>query len=147
MNDGDKNNVIRNLKSLYQDIAQGMNPRPVLEIIDAPATYSADNTDPVSNRLTFSFKVYDPNTPMDDTLKVALYLDRNNDSLYDEKEIVFYQGAEGDRYTMEVKNGRSGTITYDMPQGAHRRIFLEACRQRCSECQNRIRKCFQTQRK
>ena len=117
VNDGDKNNVIRNLKSLYQDIAQGMNPRPVLEIIDAPATYSADNTDPVSNRLTFSFKVYDPNTPMDDTLKVALYLDRNNDSLYDEKEIVFYQGAEGDRYTMEVKNGRSGTITYDMPQG------------------------------
>ena len=117
MNNGDKNNVIRNLKSLYQDIAQGMNPRPVLEIIDAPATYSADNTDPVSNRLTFSFKVYDPNTPMDDTLKVALYLDRNNDSLYDEKEIVFYQGAEGDRYTMEVKNGRSGTITYDMPQG------------------------------
>ena len=117
VNNGDKNNVIRNLKSLYQDIAQGMNPRPVLEIIDAPATYSADNTDPVSNRLTFSFKVYDPNTPMDDTLKVALYLDRNNDSLYDEKEIVFYQGAEGDRYTMEVKNGRSGTITYDMPQG------------------------------
>jgi len=117
VNNGNKNNVIRNLKSLYQDIAQGMNPRPVLEIIDAPATYSADNTDPVSNRLTFSFKVYDPNTPMDDTLKVALYLDRNNDSLYDEKEIVFYQGAEGDRYTMEVKNGRSGTITYDMPQG------------------------------
>ena len=117
VNNEDKNNVIRNLKSLYQDIAQGMNPRPVLEIIDAPATYSADNTDPVSNRLTFSFKVYDPNTPMDDTLKVALYLDRNNDSLYDEKEIVFYQGAEGDRYTMEVKNGRSGTITYDMPQG------------------------------
>lgn len=117
VNNENKNNVIRNLKSLYQDIAQGMNPRPVLEIIDAPATYSADNTDPVSNRLTFSFKVYDPNTPMDDTLKVALYLDRNNDSLYDEKEIVFYQGAEGDRYTMEVKNGRSGTITYDMPQG------------------------------
>ncbi|HQD32286.1 MAG TPA: DUF5057 domain-containing protein, partial [Clostridiales bacterium] len=117
VNNGNKNNVIGNLKSLYQDIAQGMNPRPVLEIIDAPATYSADNTDPVSNRLTFSFKVYDPNTPMDDTLKVALYLDRNNDSLYDEKEIVFYQGAEGDRYTMEVKNGRSGTITYDMPQG------------------------------
>lgn len=117
VNNENKNNVIRNLKSLYQDIAQGMNPRPVLEIIDAPATYSADNTNPVSNRLTFSFKVYDPNTPMDDTLKVALYLDRNNDSLYDEKEIVFYQGAEGDRYTMEVKNGRSGTITYDMPQG------------------------------
>ena len=117
VNNENENNVIRNLKSLYQDIAQGMNPRPVLEIIDAPATYSADNTDPVSNRLTFSFKVYDPNTPLDDTLKVALYLDRNNDSLYDEKEIVFYQGAEGDRYTMEVKNGRSGTITYDMPQG------------------------------
>ncbi len=112
-----KNDVINNLDSLYQNITQGNNSRPVLEIIEGPATYSTANTEPISNRLTFSFKVYDPNTPINDNLKVALYIDRNNDSLYDEEEIVFYQGSEGERYTTEVLNGRSSTITYNMPQG------------------------------
>lgn len=118
VNDSNKGNVIDNLYNLYEDTKQGLNPRPILEIVNCPATYSADNTDPVSNRLTFSFKVYDPNTDENASLRVALYLDRNNDSLYNENEIVFYQADEnGNMYTMEVKNGRSGTITYDMPQG------------------------------
>ena len=111
-------NVINNLYNLYADTQKGMNPRPVLEIVEAPAAYSAENTEPVSNRLTFRFKVYDPNTDEDADLKVALYIDRNNDSLYNDKEIVYYQDdGDGVKYTLKVKNGRSGTITYDMPQG------------------------------
>ena len=111
-------NVINNLYNLYADTQKGMNPRPVLEIVEAPATYSAENMDPVSNRLTFRFKVYDPNSADDADLKVALYIDRNNDSLYNDKEIVYYQDdGDGVKYTLKVKNGRSGTITYDMPQG------------------------------
>ena len=111
-------NVINNLYNLYADTQKGMNPRPVLEIVEAPAAYSAENTEPVSNRLTFRFKVYDPNTDEDADLKVALYIDRNNDSLYNDKEVVYYQDdGDGVKYTLKVKNGRSGTITYDMPQG------------------------------
>ena len=112
-------NVINNLYNLYADTQKGMNPRPILEIVKAPAAYSAENTEPVSNnRLTFRFKVYDPNTDEDADLKVALYIDRNNDSLYNDKEVVYYQDdGDGVKYTLKVKNGRSGTITYDMPQG------------------------------
>lgn len=113
-----KDNVINNLYNLYADMQQGVNPRPILEIVEAPATYSAKNADPISNRLTFRFKVYDPNTDENADLKVALYIDRNNDSLYNEKEIVYYQDdVDGVKYTLKVKNGRSGTITFDMPQG------------------------------
>ena len=117
-----KNDAINNLEKYFDDkydsTDQWTNQRPILQIIQAPATYSAANTDPVSNRLTFSFRVYDPDTPIDGTLKVALYLDRNNDSLYNDNEIAYYQDdGDGVKYTMEVKNGRTGTITYDMPQG------------------------------
>lgn len=113
-----KDDVINNLYNLYADTQKGMNPRPILEIVEAPAAYSAENTEPVSNRLTFRFKVYDPNTDEDADLKVALYIDRNNDSLYNDKEVVYYQDdGDGVKYTLKVKNGRSGTITYDMPQG------------------------------
>lgn len=118
----DKDAVINNLEKYfddkYDDTDQWTNQRPILQIIQAPATYSAANTNPVSNRLTFSFRVYDPDTPIDGTLKVALYLDRNNDSLYNDNEIAYYQDdGDGVKYTLKVKNGRTGTITYDMPQG------------------------------
>jgi len=117
VNDKNKGDVIGNLHNLYNDTARGLNPRPILEIVEAPAAYSADHTDPVSNRLTFRFRVYDPNTDENADLKVALYIDRNNDSLYNDKEIVYYQDdGDGVKYTLKVKNGRSGTITYDMPQ-------------------------------
>ncbi|HEY8350441.1 MAG TPA: DUF5057 domain-containing protein, partial [Clostridia bacterium] len=118
VNDKNKGDVIGNLHNLYNDTARGLNPRPILEIVEAPAAYSADHTDPVSNRLTFRFRVYDPNTDENADLKVALYIDRNNDSLYNDKEVVYYQDdGDGVKYTLKVKNGRSGTITYDMPQG------------------------------
>lgn len=118
VNNQNKESVIKDLHNRYADTQQGVNPRPILEIVEAPAAYSAENTKPVSNRLTFRFKVYDPNTDEDADLKVALYIDRNNDSLYNEKEIVYYQDdGDGVKYTLKVKNGRSGTITYDMPQG------------------------------
>jgi len=118
VNDSSKGSVISDLHNRYANTQQGMNPRPILEIVEAPATYSAENTAPVSNRLTFRFKVYDPNTDENADLKAALYIDRNNDSLYNEKEIVYYQDdGDGVKYTLKVKNGRSGTITFDMPQG------------------------------
>ena len=118
VNNQNKESVIKDLHNRYANTRQGMNPRPILEIVKAPATYCAENTAPVSNRLTFRFKVYDPNTDEDADLKVALYIDRNNDSLYNDKEIVYYQDdGDGVKYTLKVKNGRSGTITYDMPQG------------------------------
>jgi hypothetical protein len=118
VNNQNKESVIKDLHNRYANTRQGMNPRPILEIVEAPATYCAENTAPVSNRLTFRFKVYDPNTDEDADLKVALYIDRNNDSLYNDKEIVYYQDdGDGVKYTLKVKNGRSGTITYDMPQG------------------------------
>ena len=117
-----KNDAINNLEKYFDDkydsTDQWTNQRPILQIIQAPATYSAANPNPVSNRLTFSFRVYDPDTPIDGTLKVALYLDRNNDSLYNDNEIAYYQDdGDGVKYTLKVKNGRTGTITYDMPQG------------------------------
>mgnify|MGYP000894993169 FL=1 len=118
VNNQNKESVIKDLHNRYANTRQGMNPRPILEIVEAPATYCAENTAPVSNRLTFRFKVYDPNTDEDADLKVALYIDRNNDSLYNDKEIVYYQDdGDGVKYTLKVKNGRSGTITFDMPQG------------------------------
>lgn len=110
-------NVIGKFADLYNDTESGINPRPILQMTDYPAAYNSENTGYVSNKLTFSFKVYDPNTPLDESLKVALYIDRNGDSLFEESEIVYPLGDEGDYYTTEVLNGRSGTITYNMPQG------------------------------
>jgi len=117
VNNSTKGAVIDSLQTLYKNTSNGINPRPILQMTDYPATYNANNTGYVSNKLTFSFKVYDPNTPLDESLKVALYIDRNNDSLYEESEIVYPQGADGDKYTVTVLNGRSGTITFNMPQG------------------------------
>lgn len=115
----DKESVINSMDTLYKDTAKGMNQRPILVVTESPAAYSASNTNHVDNKLTFSFKVYDPETPLDESLMVSLYIDRNNDSLYSEKEIIYPQldSATGEYYTIKVKNGQSGTITFNMPQG------------------------------
>lgn len=114
-----KNSTIDSFAELYKDNSEGMNQRPILVITDSPLAYTSANQAAANNKLTFSFKVYDPETPLDEFLMVSLYIDRNNDSLYSEKEIIYPQvdGATGQQYTVKVKNGHAGTITYNMPQG------------------------------
>lgn len=119
-NDTELKDVVDHLNDLNYiktNYGKTVNNGPVLKILQQPKTYDDENSKLDSNKLTYKFKVYDPETPLDEKLKVTLYVDRNNDGLFDEKEIVRYAGASETGYTTEVLNGRSATIEFNMPQG------------------------------
>ena len=116
----DRDALIYSFEKIYEN-NDSLNERPILFMADTdyPKPYTSSNQTAENNKLTFNFKVYDPETPLNEYLTVSLYIDRNNDSLYSDKEIIYPRKDEGsdDQYTVKVKNGHSGTITYNMPQG------------------------------
>lgn len=93
------------LNGAYQQ--PNVNRRPVLTLYEAPASYRNMSQSVENHTLTYKFKVSDPDINQT-TLSAILYIDRNNDSLFDEKEICEKQ---------TVNNGKDQVLSYSIPEG------------------------------
>lgn len=102
--DVDKISYINNIKTEYKKY----NQRPSLTINQQPYSYRYLGQAIPNGSLVFNYRVNDPNVDTDKMLTADLYIDRNNDSLFEEQEKID---------SHQVKNGESDTISFNMPQG------------------------------
>ncbi|NLT57968.1 MAG: DUF5057 domain-containing protein [Clostridiales bacterium] len=87
------------------DVSPEKNTRPVLDMTAYPHSYRQIGTPLDSNLLEFTFRAADRESAQ---LTAMLYIDKNNDSMFSESELV---------ETHTVNNGKYDTFYYRMPEG------------------------------
>ena len=104
--DPNTSNRLKNAILTYTDASvTSINKKPVLSVYEKPLSYK-NLTNPLESRyIGYDFKVYDKE---DETVKAKLYIDRNNDSLFEEKELVEEK---------TVNSRQAASILYKMPDG------------------------------
>ena len=103
VSDSNKSGVFGNLAKTVE----ANNRRPFLAMAEQPVSYLNISQAAVSNNLTFTFLVSDTDSPKDAKLTTKLYIDKDQDSLFENNEVF------GSRDTV---NGQFETINYTMPE-------------------------------
>jgi hypothetical protein len=93
-----------NIKNTYANVK--INKKPILTVNDYPVSYESMSQPYETRSIYMKYTVNDPDAT-GTTLSAILYVDRNNDSLFDPDEKV---------ETQVVVNGGTNSIVFEMPE-------------------------------
>ncbi len=97
-------NIAANITSAYAN--ENVDKRPILTVNDSPVSYESMSQPYETRSMYMKYTVYKQNVAASTTFSAILYVDRNNDSLFDPDEKVESQ---------IVYNGGTNSIVFEMP--------------------------------